>query len=167
MYRVTYGTAKTKVIVIGSARDMDYYREVRSWNLNSEEVKVTVNNDHLGQIVSGTDQEQKNVKLRIEKGRKSLFGMLGPAFAYKCLLSPTVKFHLFRTYTSQIIRSGLASFSLRSETLKRLTIFHRKSLRGILNLSKNSSITALYFILGELPIEAQVHKDVFSLFFSV
>ena len=167
MYRVTYGAAKTKVTVVGSACDMDYYREIRPWNLNGEVVKVTVNNDHLGQIVSGTDQEQKNVELRIEKGRKSLFGMLGPAFAHKCLVSPVVKFHLFRTYTSPIIRSGLASFSLRSDTLKPLTIFHRKSLRGILNLSKNASNTALYFILGELPIEAQVHRDVFSLFFSV
>ena len=93
--------------------------------------------------------------------------MLGPAFAHKCLLSPIVKIHLFRTYTSPIIRSGLASFSLKSKTLQPLTIFHRKSLRGILNLSKNSSITALHFLLGELPIEAQLHKDVFSLFFSV
>ena len=167
MYRVTYGAAKTKVTVVGSSSDMEYYREVRPWNLNGEVVKVTVDNDHLGQIVSGTDQEQKNVELRIEKGRRNLFGMLGPAFAHKCLLSPIVKIHLFRTYTRPIILSGLASFSLRSETLKPLTIFHRKSLRGILNLSKNSSITALHFLLGELPIEAQLHKDVFSLFFSV
>ena len=138
MYKVKYGAAKTKVTVVGSPIDMSYYGEVQPWRLNGQKVNVTTDNEHLGQIVSGTDQEQKNVELRIEKGRKNLFGMLGPAFAYKCLLSPTVKYHLFKTYTSPIIRSGLASFSLRFETLKPIIIFHRKILRGILSLSKNS-----------------------------
>ena len=167
MYRVTYGAAKTKVTVVGSALDMQYFSDVRPWHLNKQKVKVTVDNDHLGQIVSGVDQEQKNIELRIEKGRKNLFGMLGPAFAYKCLLSPVVKFHLFKTYTCPILRSGLATFSLRTEILKPLTIFHRKTLRGILSLSKNASIPAIHFLLGELPIEAQIHQDVFSLFYSV
>ena len=65
---------------------------------------VTEDNDHLGQVVSGVCQEQKNVDTRIAKGRKNLFGMLGPAFAYKCQLSPVVKLHLFRTYTCPIHR---------------------------------------------------------------
>ena len=41
---------------------------------------VSENNDHLGQIVSGVDQEQKNVDLKIIKARNALFGLLGPAF---------------------------------------------------------------------------------------
>ena len=51
--------------------------------------------------------------------------------------------------------------------LQPLTIFHRKTRRGILNLSKSSNIPALHFLLGELPIEAKIHKDIFSLFYSV
>ena len=167
MYRVTYGPGKTKVTVIGSDIDMRYYSDVRPWQLNGQPVNVTVDNEHLGQVVSGIDQEQKNIDLRIEKGRKNLFGMLGPAFAFKCSLSPVVKFHLFKTYTCPILRSGLSSFSLRTEILQPLTIFHRKTLRGILSLSKTANIPALHFLLGELPIEAQIHKDIFSLFFSV
>ena len=104
---------------------------------------------------------------RISKGRNSIFGMLGPAFAFKCLLSPKVKVHLFRTYTCPIIRSWLSSFSLRTSELQSLTVFHRKILRGILNLSKCASIPAIHFLLGELPIEAKIHRDIFSLFYSV
>ena len=91
MYRAKYGATKTKVTIVGSAADMQYYSDVMPWRLNGQKVKVTEDNEHLGQVVSGTDQEQKNVELRIEKGRKNLFGMLGAAFAYKCLLSPVVK----------------------------------------------------------------------------
>ena len=163
MYRVTYGAAKTKMTVIGSEIDMQYYRDVAPWTMDGQSVKVSVDNDHLGQIVSGVSQEQKNIDARIQKGRGSLFAMLDPSFSFKCLLSPSVKMHLFRTYTCPIIRSGLSSFSLRSTNLHSITIFHRKTLRGIFNLSKSSNITALHFLLGELPMEGKIHRDVFSL----
>ena len=132
---------------------MPYFNDVTPWTLDGQPVQVTENNDHLGQIVSGTNQEQKNVDLRIDKARKSLFGLLGPAFAWKCLMSPLVKIHLFKTFVCPILRSGLSSFSLKTTNLYPLTIFHRKTLRGILNLSKSSNITALHFLLGELPVE--------------
>ena len=167
MYRVTYGASKTKVTVVGCDQDMQYYQDVKPWTLNGHQVKVTVNNDHLGHIVSGVSQEQKNVDNRIDKARKNLFGMLGPAFAFKCLLSPAVKMHLFKTYTCPILLSGLSSFSLRTTTLQPMVIFHRKVLRGILNLSKCSNISAIYFLLGELPIDAQIHQNIFLLFYIV
>ena len=167
MYRSTYGADKTKVTVIGSNTDMEYYKETAPWHLNGAKLKVTENNEHLGQIISGHKQEEKNVELRISKGRSCLFSLLGPAFANKCLLSPNVKIHLFRTFVCPIIRSGLASFSLRMPALEPLAMFQRKSLRGVLSLSKTSAIPALHFLLGELPVAAKVHRDIFSLFYSV
>ena len=97
MYRVSYGPSKTKVTVVGSDVDMKYYADVSPWKLDNKPVCVTENNEHLGQIVSGVQQEQKNIDLRIQKGRKSLFGLLGPAFAFKCLLREalTAKKHPF------------------------------------------------------------------------
>ena len=111
IYRVTYGAAKTKVTVEGSNVDMNYYSDTTPWQLDNTKVKVTEDNDHLGQIVSGVNQEQKNVDLRFSKGRNNIFGLLGPVFSFKCILSPLVKIHLFRTCTCPILRSGLSSFS--------------------------------------------------------
>ena len=51
--------------------------------------------------------------------------------------------------------------------MKTLSIFHNKILRGFLKLSKSSPVTALYFLLGELPIEARLHIDVLSLFYNI
>ena len=94
MYRVTYGAAKTKVTVVGPEIDMNYYSDTAPWQLDNQKVKVTEDNDHLGQIVSGLRQEEKNVDLRISKGRNNIFG---PVFSFKCLLSPLVKKHLFKS----------------------------------------------------------------------
>ena len=108
-----------------------------------------------------------NIDLIMSKARNNIFGMLGAAFSYKCLLSPVLKVHLFRTYTCPILQSCLSCFSLRTNMLEPLAIFHRKTLKGILNLSKYATTPAIHFLLGELPIEGKLHCDVFSLFFCI
>ena len=130
-------------------------------------MNVVENNEHLGQIVSGLRQEEKNIDQSISKGRKSLYGMLGAAFSYKCHLSPVLKIHIFRTFTCPIIRSGLSSFALRTTQLSPLAVFHRKTLKSFLSLSKTAATPAIHFILGELPMDGKIHRDVFSLFYSV
>ena len=57
-------------------------------------IPVAIDNDPLGLIVSGDDKEEKNVEEKLKKGQNSLFSLLGPAFAYKCLLSPSLQCHL-------------------------------------------------------------------------
>ena len=107
MYKIKYGADKTKVTVVGSDIDRNYNQNVQPSKMNNDVIKVVENNDHLGQIVSG-----KNVDQRLEKGRKSLYSFLGSGFSFKCLLSPVLKLHAFRTFICPIVRSGLSSFSM-------------------------------------------------------
>ena len=103
------------------------------------------------------DEEQKNVDNNIAQCRKSLFGLLGPALSYKCKLSPLSQHHLWTVYALPVLLSGLSALPIRPTVMKTLTIFHNKILRGFLKLSKSSPVPALYFLLGELPLEARVH----------
>ena len=48
-----------------------------------------------------------------------------------------------------------------------ISVFHRKILKSFLNLSKSAPTPAIHFLLGELPIEGKLHRDMFSLFFGV
>ena len=137
------------------------------WALDGHQIPVADENNHLGMIVCGIDEEDKNVEMKLEKGRKSLFALLGPAFAYKCLLPPTLQCFLWKPYTSPVITSGLCSLPLRPTNILPLTAFHRKILRGFLKLSQSSPIPALYFLLAELPLEAWLHLDMFALFWSI
>ena len=83
------------------------------------------------------------------------------------MLSPSLKLHLFKTFVAPIARSGLSSMTLSSKHINPLTIFHRKILRGFLGLSDSAAVPSLYFLTGELPLHAAIHKDVFSLFYNV
>ena len=108
-------------------------------------------------LAAGTDEEQINVDENIRKCRSSLFSLLGPAFAYKCLLSPAVQLHIWRTCCLPVLLSGLPALPIRPTIAKSLQLFHNKIMRGILKLSKSSPTPALHFLLGELPVEGVLH----------
>ena len=163
-YRVTFGADKTKVTVTGSKQDMLYYKAVNIWSLHGKKLDVTDDNDHLGLIVSGVDEERKNVDKCVDSARKTLFNLLGNIFSFKCKLSQAVLKHVWSLYVSPVLRSGLASLPIRPAAMKILSNFHHKILRGILKISIRSPIAPLYFLLGELPMEAAVHLDALALF---
>ena len=135
--------------------------------MDGQTIKVVEDNEHLGQIVSGQRQEEKNIDLRIKKSQNSLFALLGPAFSFRCLLSPVVKLHLYRTFVCPVLRSGLSSLVVKNTLTSPLGIFQRKVLKGVLKVSKQASTAGIHFLTGELPIEAKLHRDVFSVFYSV
>lgn len=166
-YRVMFNADKTKIVVTGSRHDMEYYKEISPWSLQGNKVKVVSDNEHLGLIVSGLNEEQKNCDANASQCRKSLFGLLGPALSYKCKLSPHVQLHLWRVYSLPVLLSGLSSLPVRPADIKTLQVFHNKILRGFLKQSPHSSIPSLYFLCGELPIEARLHIDLLTLFHNV
>ena len=167
IYRIEYGAGKTKITVKGSDIDQNYYKDVSPWTMNGESVSVVENNEHLGQIVSPNLQEEKNIDLRLSKSRKCLFSLLGIGFAYKCFLNPVLKLHIFKTYVSPILLSGLSSFALRSSQIEPLAVFHRKTLKSFLKLSSTAPTPAIHFLTGELPIEGKLHRDTLMLFHNV
>ena len=156
-YQLQFNAGKTKIVVTGSKIDMAFYKDTKPWSLNGEKISVVDSNEHLGLIVAGADEEQKNVDENITKCRSSLFTLLGPAFAYKCLLSPTVQLHIWRTCSLPVLLSGLPALPIRPSVAKSLQLFHNKIMRGVLKLSKSSPIPALHFLLGELPVEGVLH----------
>ena len=151
----------------GSKLDMDFFKDTRPWHLDGERVTVVDDNEHQGLIVSGLNEEQKNIDNNITQCRNSLFKLLGPALSYKCQLSPIVQLHLWKTYSLPVLRSGLSALPIRPATLKSLEVFQRKIFRGFLKLSNSSPVPSLFFLLGEVPIEASVHMDLLGLFYTI
>ena len=166
-YRIIFNPEKTKMIVTGSKIDMEYYQDIDICKLGGEKISVSENNEHLGLVVSGIKEEEKNIDANIGQCRRSLLGLLGPAYAFKCLLSPTVQIHLWRTYNLPVLRSGLSALPIRPAAMGPLNIFYNKILRSFLKLSQASPIPALHFLLGELPIEGRLHLDFLSLFYNI
>ena len=81
MFKIRYGADKTKITISGPEIDRQYYSDVSPWTMDGQQVSVVEDNDHLGLVISGNQQTQKNIDPKIEKGHKSLFSLVGPAFS--------------------------------------------------------------------------------------
>ena len=46
-------------------------------------------------------------------------------------------------------------------------LLHRKVLKSFIHLSQTAPTPAIHFLLREPPMEGKVHRDMFSLFYSV
>ena len=146
---------------------MQFYKDTKPWKLGGDIVSVVDENDHLGLVVSGSEEEQKNVDLKIQQCRNSVFGLLGAGYAYKCLLSPIVQAHLWKTYNLPVLLSGLHVLPIRPTNISPMSVFQNKIFRGFLKLSKSSPVNSLYFLLGQLPVEAQLHINIFTIFHNI
>ena len=142
-YRVIFNGDKTKIVVTGSKHDMAYYKDISPWFLDGEQVSVVTDNDHLGLVVSGMEEEQKNVDKQITQCRDSLFSLLGSALSFKCKLAPVVQLHLWKTYSLPVLCSGLSALPIRPTAMKPLQVFQQKILRGFLKLSPTSAVPAI------------------------
>ena len=147
------------------------------WSLNGGKIEVVSDNEHLGLIVSGLHEEQKNVNVdqkhrvatvfTLTQCRDSLFALLGLALSYKCKLGPQARLHLWRVYSLHVLRSGLSALPLRPADIKPMQIFHNKILSGFWKHSFCSPVHRFYFQCEELPIEGRLHIDLLSLFFNI
>ena len=59
MFRISYGASKTKLTIVGSEIDKNYFYDVKPWTKYEKTVQVDENNEHLGQVVIGKNQEEK------------------------------------------------------------------------------------------------------------
>ena len=72
------------------------------WTLGGARLPVTEDNDHLGLIVSGQDEEIKNVDKNIRSARAVVFSLMGNIFSYRCQVSQTVLLHVWTIYVSPV-----------------------------------------------------------------
>ena len=129
-YQLKFNAGKTKIVVSGSRIDMALYKSTCPWTLDGERICIEDTNEHLGLIVAGQNKELRNVDENINKCRNSMFALLGPAFAYKCMLSPVVQLHIWRTCCFPVLLSGLPALPVRPTIAKSLKLFHNKLMRG-------------------------------------
>ena len=62
---------------------------------------------------------------------------------------------------------GLEILDLRKKDIKQLSDFHIDLLRRIQALPTRAALSAVYLLVGALPMEAELHKRQLSLLFSV
>ena len=78
-------------------------------------------------------------------------------------LNPKTSYMIYRVYVLPRLLYSLEVLPL----IKLLRDFHVNFLRQIQAIPSRTAISAVYLLVGALPIEAEIHKRVLSLFHSI
>ena len=131
-------------------------------NLHIEEVQST---KHIGQI---RQSEGKNdISSRIQKGRRTMYALLGAGLHGKNGINPEVAHKIYVTFCRPRITYGLETVILSKSEEHELLTFERRLLKQLQGLPDRCSTTAVYVLIGAIPITMQIEKNSLGAFYNI
>ena len=132
------------------------------WDLGGQEITKVDSFTHLGLEWKRGDPSP-NIDKHIASARATAYAMLGVGL-HGHGLDASASFKLIRAYIIPRLLYGLEACVLTRTKIEKLEMFYRKLLRQIQNLPQSTAREAVYLLLGTIPLEAQLHLRVLSLF---
>jgi hypothetical protein len=108
-----------------------------------------------------------HVQEKVKLARRTLYALMGAGLHGLNGLHPLVSVHLYKTYVIPRFLTGLECVILNRKEIDLLESFHRKVLKSIQHLPDRCASAAVYFLLGEPPIEAILHVRSLTLLGSI
>ena len=133
------------------------------WHLGEEEIAVTDSFTHLGVTWKG-NRAAVDVNENIKKARRSAYALLRVGLHGVNGVDPPACYKIIQTYVTPRLLHGLDAVMLATKDISLLDKFYKKILRQVQGLPDNVASEAIYLMLGAVPIEAQLHRKVLSLF---
>ena len=108
-----------------------------------------------------------NIEENIKKSRRSAYALLGSGFHGENGLDMETIIHLFKIYILPVLLYGMDLLTPQSLDLEKLEKFQKKMLKQLMSLPTNTPDPAINILTGILPVEAQIHLKVMTLFINV
>ena len=127
-----------------------------------EKVDTPNSTVHLG-IVRNTSGNA-DIEGKITLGRKTAYSLMGAGLHGGGGLKATLNGHIWSTFVIPRFLYGLEVQLLKNKDIENLEKFQRKCLKQIQGLPDNTSNTACLALLGILPVEVLLHKNLLNMF---
>ena len=101
---------------------------------------------------------------RITTARRATYALMGAGLHGINGLNPKCSLHLLRAYIVPRLTYGLDAIRLTTKDVASVSQYYKKVLKQIQHLPDRVADSATYLMLGELPIEAEIHKRIFGTF---
>ena len=130
--------------------------------LSDDKVDITDTAVHLGILrnTAGT----VDIEGKIALGRKTAYSLMGAGFRGGSGLQATQNGHIWSAFVIPRLLYGLEVQLLRKKDIEHLEKFKRKCLKQLQGLPDNTSSSACLALLGIIPIEATLHKNLLNKF---
>ena len=135
-----------------------------SYTMGKDQVQQTTQTKHLG--IDRETSQKINIDEKVNLGRRTAYSLMGAGFQSMNGLKQCVSGKLWSTYDIPRLLYGLEVLDLKQSDLQRLESYQKKSLKQIQHLPDRAPNSASLALVGILPIEAVVHKNMLNLFWT-
>ena len=133
-----------------------------SYIMNSVEMSQVKHSTHLG--IHRDSNNKANIAEKVSLGRRTAYSLMGAGLHCGNGLKQSVCGKLWSTYVVPRLLYGLEVLYLTGKDIKALEQYQRKSLRQIQSLPDKTHNAAVLALLGILPLERVIHKNMLNLF---
>jgi hypothetical protein len=145
-------------------------RKIDSIAENQKELKLGDNTlhfksetPHLGLTRSSSDENRINIEERIALARRTLYTLIQTGVHGINGLNLRTSCKIYQVYVIPRLLYGLETLNLKNKDMTTLFIFHLSTLKPLQSLPIRTANSAVYLLLGILPIFAELHKRQLSL----
>ena len=163
--RVTIHPMKSNIVLLQQHKSVT--KKTFSHNLNGKEIQLSSTTTHLGLFRSEINENLVNIEDRLSLARRTLYSLINTGVHGSNGLNPKVSYKIYQCYVLPRLLFGLEVLPLTVTQINILSKFHISNLRRFQSLPTRTATSAVYLILGALPVEAELHKRILSLLFNI
>ena len=131
-----------------------------SLELNDKNIPLSSSTTHLGILRSETCKNSINIDDILILVRRNLYTLINTQSGVHGAnaLNPDISFKINQCYVVTRLLLGLEVLPITATQMNILSRFHISNLRRVQSLPENTATSAVYLLLGALPIQAELHK---------
>ena len=152
---------KSTATILYETKKASFQRE--EWFLSDVPMPMKKEFEHLG-LNWMAGKTKPDLDVLISSARRTSYRLMGAGFHGVEGLNPVVSKKLVDSYVIPRLLLGLEAVVLNKTDILSLDKYHRKLLRQLQSLPESTANTAVYLLMGAIPIEGEWHKRVLSLF---
>ena len=163
--RVTIHPVKSNIVLLQPHKTVT--KKTFTHNLNGNDIQLSSTTTHLGLFRSEIKENTINIDERLSLARRTLYSLINTGLHGSNGLNPQTSFKIYQCYVLPRLLFGLEVLPLTATQISSLAKFHISNLRRFQSLPLRTATSAVYLLLGALPIEAELHKRHLSLLFNI
>ena len=165
-YQVKLVASKTKLIVYTTKHtELLSKVDLATTTINVDGLMISPSQEasHVG-VVRCADGNGPNITARLSAHRNAMFAVLHAGLAKGHRANPAASLRVETVFAVPVLLSGLASLVLTSKEEKIIDQHYKVHLQRLLRLHQSTPAPVVFFLAGCLPIQAQLHLKMFSIF---
>jgi hypothetical protein len=165
-YQVKLVWSKTKLIVLNTKQtEMTSMVELATTTItvDGELISPCSQATHVG-VVRSVNGNTPHIVERLSAHRKAMYSLFYAGLAKGHRANPAASIRVEAVYGVSVLLSGMASLVLTSKEEEMLDQHYKVYIQRLLRLHQATPAPVVFFLAGCLPLRAQLHLKIFSLF---